>query len=303
MIDPGCFSGRKEPHLTSKILVLPTPDSLPHLTVTTPRTAPQRNCHPSIACTTSPRLSSTTFNSAAMSQQLSSALLRTCARQQLPSTVTRSAAIAAGQQRGVANAGAKFESPFASSEDPTSTLKIPNFKKYTSKSSPTTNKVFSYFVAGTMGLGSAVGAKATVQDFLVNMSASADVLAQAKVEIALGSIPEGKNVIIKWRGKPVFIRHRTSDEIKEASDIDWKTLRDPQPDEDRVQKPEWLVMLGVCTHLGCVPIGEAGDFGGWFCPCHGSHYDISGRIRKGPAPLNLEVPAYQFPDEDTLVIG
>jgi hypothetical protein len=163
MIDPGCFSGRKEPHLTSKILVLPTPDSLPHLTVTTPRTAPQRNCHPSIACTTSPRLSSSTFNSAAMSQQLSSALLRTCARQQLPSTVTRSAAIAAGQQRGVANAGAKFESPFASSEDPTSTLKIPNFKKYTSKSSPTTNKVFSYFVAGTMGLGSAVGAKATVQ--------------------------------------------------------------------------------------------------------------------------------------------
>jgi ubiquinol-cytochrome c reductase iron-sulfur subunit len=105
----------------------------------------------------------TTFNSAAMSQQLSSALLRSCARQQLPTTVTRSAAIAAGQQRGVANASAKFESPFASSEDPPSTLKIPNFKKYTSKSSPTTNKVFSYFVAGTMGLGSAVGAKATVQ--------------------------------------------------------------------------------------------------------------------------------------------
>lgn len=99
-----------------------------------------------------------------MSQQLSSALLRTCARQQLPTSVTRSAAIAAGhQQRGVANAGAKFESPFAAGEDPTSTLKIPNFKKYTSKSSPTTNKVFSYFVAGTMGLGSAVGAKATVQ--------------------------------------------------------------------------------------------------------------------------------------------
>lgn len=177
-----------------------------------------------------------------MSQQLSSALLRTCARQQLPTTVTRSAAIAAGQQRGVANAGAKFESPFASAEDPTATLKVPSFKKYMSKSSPTTNKVFSYFVAGTMGLGSAVGAKATVQgastlfflfvylffsipsndgittasngylgavwcvsvmprltytaitDFLVNMSASADVLAQAKVEIALGSIPEGKNV-------------------------------------------------------------------------------------------------------------
>lgn len=125
-------------------------------------------------------------------------------------------------------------------------------------------------------------------------------------------------VIIKWRGKPVLIRHRTADEIQEANDIDWKTLRDPQPDEDRVQKPEWLIMLGmslfyltkyltnvsgVCTHLGCVPIGEAGDFGGWFCPCHGSHYDISGRIRKGPAPLNLEVPQYSFPDEQSLIIG
>ncbi|PKX97342.1 ubiquinol--cytochrome-c reductase catalytic subunit RIP1 [Aspergillus novofumigatus IBT 16806] len=140
-------------------------------------------------------------------------------------------------------------------------------------------------------------------DFLVNMSASADVLAQAKVEIGLASIPEGKNVIIKWRGKPVFIRHRTQDEIQEAQQYDWKTLRDPQPDEDRVQKPEWLVMLGVCTHLGCVPIGESGDYGGWFCPCHGSHYDISGRVRKGPAPLNLEVPQYSFPDESTLVIG
>jgi len=140
-------------------------------------------------------------------------------------------------------------------------------------------------------------------DFLVNMSASADVLAQAKVEVDLASIPEGKNVIIKWRGKPVFIRHRTEDEIKEAEDTKWEALRDPQPDSDRVQKPEWLIMLGVCTHLGCVPIGEAGDFGGWFCPCHGSHYDISGRVRKGPAPLNLEIPAYDFPEENALVIG
>lgn len=159
-----------------------------------------------------------------------------------------------------------------------------------------------------------------VTDFLVNMSASADVLAQAKVEVDLASIPEGKNVsafwsraqwriltnrqvIIKWRGKPVFIRHRTEDEIKEAEGVKWEALRDPQPDSDRVKKPEWLIMLGVCTHLGCVPIGEAGDFGGWFCPCHGSHYDISGRVRKGPAPLNLEVPEYDFPTEESLVIG
>ncbi|KAJ5260400.1 hsp70 nucleotide exchange factor fes1 [Penicillium chrysogenum] len=183
-----------------------------------------------------------------------------------------------------------------------STLQIPEFPSK-SKSNPHTNHVFSYFMVGTMGLLTGVGAKNTVNDFLVNMSASADVLAQAKVELAIASIPEGKNIVIKWRGKPVSIRHRTTDEIKEAQEIDWKTLRDPQPDEDRVQKPEWLVMLGVCTHLGCVPIGEAGEYGGWFCPCHGSHYDISGRARKGPAPLNLEVPQYSFPSEETIVIG
>jgi ubiquinol-cytochrome c reductase iron-sulfur subunit len=151
-----------------------------------------------------------------------------------------------------------------------------------------------------------------------------------------------EQVIIKWRGKPVFIRHRTPSEIEEAENTNWQTLRDPQPDSERIQKPEWLVMLGmdnptipisfpsldilalpseaheifvtmklmgnpnrlgVCTHLGCVPIGEAGDFGGWFCPCHGSHYDISGRIRKGPAPLNLPVPPYSFPEESMLLIG
>ncbi|KAE8376912.1 Rieske [2Fe-2S] iron-sulfur domain-containing protein [Aspergillus bertholletiae] len=231
----------------------------------------------------------------------SSTLLRACARQQLP---TSRAAIASCQQRrGVADASkSSFESPFTSAKE-SSTYKIPDFSKYASKKPPRSNQVFSYFMAGSLGLASAVGAKATVQDFLVNMSASADVLAQAKVEIGLATIPEGKNVIIKWRGKPVFIRHRTQDEINEANSIEWQTLRDPQADEDRVQKPEWLVMLGVCTHLGCVPIGESGDFGGWFCPCHGSHYDISGRIRKGPAPLNLEVPQYSFPDEDTLIIG
>ena len=125
----------------------------------------------------------------------------------------------------------------------------------------------------------------------------------AKVEVKLGAIPLGKNVIVKWQGKPVFIRHRTPEEIEEANEVDVSKLRDPQKDSDRVQKPEWLVMLGICTHLGCVPIGEAGDFGGWFCPCHGSHYDISGRIRKGPAPLNLEVPEYSFPDDDTLTVG
>ncbi|KAK7958344.1 cytochrome c reductase iron-sulfur subunit [Apiospora sp. TS-2023a] len=181
--------------------------------------------------------------------------------------------------------------------------KIPDWGSYMSKNSLGANNLVSYFMVGAMGAITAAGAKSTVQEFLKNMSASADVLAMAKVEVDLNAIPEGKNVIIKWRGKPVFIRHRTEGEIEEANKIDVKSLRDPQADEDRVQKPEWLVMLGVCTHLGCVPIGEAGDFGGWFCPCHGSHYDISGRIRKGPAPLNLEIPEYEFPEEDKLIIG
>jgi len=181
--------------------------------------------------------------------------------------------------------------------------KIPDFSHYRSKQSSSSNLVFQYFMVGAMGALTAAGAKATVQDFLVNMSASADVLAMAKVEVDLSAIPEGKNVLVKWRGKPVFIRHRTADEIKEAESVKVETLRDPQRDQDRVKKPEWLIMIGVCTHLGCVPIGEAGDFGGWFCPCHGSHYDISGRVRKGPAPLNLEIPEYDFPEEESLIIG
>ena len=184
-----------------------------------------------------------------------------------------------------------------------STTDIPDFSKYLKKSSMNASRSFNYFMVGSFGFLTAAAAKATVSDFLVTLSASADVLAMAKVELELGAIPEGKNIIIKWRGKPVFVRHRTADEIQEAENVDISTLRDPQKDEDRVQKPEWLVMVGVCTHLGCVPIGESGDYGGWFCPCHGSHYDISGRARKGPAPLNLEVPEYSFPDEGTLIIG
>ncbi|KAK3318985.1 Rieske [2Fe-2S] iron-sulfur domain-containing protein [Apodospora peruviana] len=197
-------------------------------------------------------------------------------------------------------AGSSYQSPFKGSSPGAN---VPDFSKYMSKGSSNRNQLISYFMVGTMGAISAAGAKSTITEFLKNMSASADVLAMAKVEVDLATIPEGKNVIIKWRGKPVFVRHRTQAEIDEANSINVSSLRDPQADEDRVQKPEWLVMLGVCTHLGCVPIGEAGDYGGWFCPCHGSHYDISGRIRKGPAPLNLEIPQYEFPEENTLVIG
>ncbi|KAG0652577.1 Rieske iron-sulfur [Hyphodiscus hymeniophilus] len=176
-----------------------------------------------------------------------------------------------------------FDSPFKGMGGDQSS-KIPDFSHYR-------------IMVGTMGALAAAGAKATVQDFLVNMSASADVLAMAKVEVDLSAIPEGKNVLVKWRGKPVFIRHRTADEIKEAENVKLESLRDPQKDEDRVKKPEWLIMVG------CVPIGEAGDYGGWFCPCHGSHYDISGRVRRGPAPLNLEIPEYDFPEDNSLVIG
>jgi ubiquinol-cytochrome c reductase iron-sulfur subunit len=150
---------------------------------------------------------------------------------------------------------------------------VPNFEHYKS-ASPENDRALSYFMVGSLGIISASMAKASVTNFLSSMSASADVLALAKVELALSSIPEGKNVIIKWRGKPVFVRHRTEEEIEEARNVDIKSLRDPETDDARVKKPEWLVMLGVCTHLGCVPIGESGDYGGWFCPCHGSHYDI-----------------------------
>jgi len=178
---------------------------------------------------------------------------------------------------------------------------VPDWTPYKA-SSDSGSRALSYFLIGSMGVVTASVAKSTVTGFLASMSASADVLALAKVEVEMNNIPEGKNVVIKWRGKPVFIRHRTAEEIEEANQVDLKALRDPETDEARTKKPEWLVMLGVCTHLGCVPIGESGDYGGWFCPCHGSHYDISGRIRKGPAPLNLEVPAYSFDESAGKII-
>ncbi|KAJ3056224.1 hsp70 nucleotide exchange factor fes1 [Rhizophlyctis rosea] len=166
------------------------------------------------------------------------------------------------------------------------------------------SRTFAYFMMGTYSFIGAAAAKNLVTNYLVHFSASADVLALAKVEVDMASIPEGKNAVIKWRGKPVFVRHRTEDEIAEANSVQMSELRDPETDADRTKKPEWLVMMGVCTHLGCVPIGEAGEYGGWFCPCHGSHYDISGRIRKGPAPLNLEIPQYDFNEgEGKIVIG
>ncbi len=156
--------------------------------------------------------------------------------------------------------------------------------------------------AGVVGTGIAVWP-------LVNsMNPSADVLALSSTEVDLAPIEEGQAVTVIWRGKPVFVRYRTPREIEEAQDIDITELRDPQTDAERVQEPQWLVMIGICTHLGCIPKGQKvgepkGDYDGWFCPCHGSHYDSSGRVRKGPAPENLAIPPYQFLDESTIKIG
>ena len=135
------------------------------------------------------------------------------------------------------------------------------------------------------------------------MNPSKDVLAMANVEVDLSNIPSGENIAIKWRGKPLFIRRRTAEEIEIAKQDDSADLVDPQLDSKRVKDPEWLILLGVCTHLGCVPIAKAGDYGGYFCPCHGSHYDTSGRIRKGPAPKNLEVPPYVFLSDTKVLVG
>jgi len=165
------------------------------------------------------------------------------------------------------------------------------------------HKAFTYLMIAAGGVPTVYVAKTIVHELLASMSASADVLALAKIEVKLDQIPEGKSVTFKWRGKPLFIRHRTAEEIAREQGVEPSTLRHPQHDNERVQKPEWLVLLGVCTHLGCVPIANQGDFGGYYCPCHGSHYDASGRIRKGPAPLNLEVPEYQFTDDSTLLVG
>ncbi|KYQ48426.1 Cytochrome b-c1 complex subunit Rieske, mitochondrial [Trachymyrmex zeteki] len=145
-------------------------------------------------------------------------------------------------------------------------------------------------------------AKVVVHNLVGMMSPTADVLAMSKIEINLGSIPEGKSAIFKWRGKPLFVRHRIASEIATEGKVNVANLRDPEEDSARTKDPKWLVIIGVCTHLGCVPIANAGDFGGYYCPCHGSHYDASGRIRKGPAPLNLEVPPYEFIEDGKMLI-
>ena len=146
----------------------------------------------------------------------------------------------------------------------------------------------------------AVGVGATVWPLVDQMNPDASVKALASTEVDVSGVEVGQSITVLWRGKPVFIRRRTSEEIAKAKDVNLDDLPHPETDEDRAKNPEWLVMLGVCTHLGCVPLGDKGEYGGWFCPCHGSHYDTSGRIRKGPAPTNMEVPKYEFVNSNTI---
>ena len=164
-----------------------------------------------------------------------------------------------------------------------------------------------FLLISTTTLGVA-GVAVAAWPFIDSINPAKDVLALASTEVDLSSIEEGMAITAVWRGKPVFIRHRSAEEIAAAEAVGLDELRDPQADAERVQKPEWLIAVGVCTHLGCIPSGQnlgdnKGEFGGWYCPCHGSHYDSSGRIRKGPAPFNLAVPPYAFTDDTTIVIG
>ena len=177
-----------------------------------------------------------------------------------------------------------------------------------------TRRDFLYCATAAAG---AVTVVAAVWPLIDQMNPSADVLALAAIEVDISGVEPGTQITVKWRGKPVFIRRRTEDEIAAARDVNLNELPDESSrnnnhpgtdaaDENRSMDPdgEWLVMMGVCTHLGCVPLGNAaGDFGGWFCPCHGSHYDTSGRIRRGPAPENLHIPEATFVSDTVIKLG
>lgn len=168
-----------------------------------------------------------------------------------------------------------------------------------------TRRDFMALLAGAFG---AVGAAIAAFPLINSLNPAKDTLAMATIEVDIADIPPGAAKTVMWRGKPVFIRHRTPEQIEAAKNVNTQSLIDKQTDDQRVKKPEWLVTVGVCTHLGCVPMGQKesdskGDFGGWFCPCHGSHYDTSGRIRKGPAPKNLTVPPYEFLSDTKIKIG
>lgn len=174
------------------------------------------------------------------------------------------------------------------------------------------------FLYLTTGMAGAVGAVSVAWPFIDQMRPDASTLALASIEVDVSALEPGMSLTVKWRGKPVFIRNRTDKEVEEGKAVDLSDLKDPVARNANVDagaeatdlarsagegKENWIVMIGSCTHLGCVPLGQAGDFGGWFCPCHGSHYDTAGRIRKGPAPENLAVPTYAFVSDSVIKIG
>ncbi|MBE0579375.1 ubiquinol-cytochrome c reductase iron-sulfur subunit [Devosia sp.] len=161
------------------------------------------------------------------------------------------------------------------------------------------------FIFVATGAVAAVGAAATVWPLINQMNPDASTLALASIDFDVSAIPEGQSVTIMWRGLPVFVRHRTAAEIEEAKAVPLSDLKDPETDEQRTKTghEQWLIMIANCTHLGCVPVGDSGEFDGWFCPCHGSHYDSAGRIRKGPAPKNLVLPPYEFLSDTLVQIG
>lgn len=178
-----------------------------------------------------------------------------------------------------------------------------------------TRRDFLYVATGMAGV---VGAGAVAWPFIDQMRPDASTLALATIEVNVSSLEPGMSLTAKWRGKPIFIRNRTPEEVEAAKAVPMADLKDPvarnanltadatASDLDRSAgegKENWIVMIGSCTHLGCVPLGQSGDFGGWFCPCHGSHYDTAGRIRKGPAPENLHVPVFSFISDTTIRIG
>ncbi len=175
-----------------------------------------------------------------------------------------------------------------------------------------TRRDFLYIATGSVAV---VGAALAVWPMIDQMNPDASVQALSEIEVDISAVEVGQAITVKWRGAPIFIRHRTIKEIKQAQAVPLSALPDPQTDADRVRKgpegkpqPQWLIMVGVCTHLGCIPKGQRtgerkGEFGGWFCPCHGSHYDTSGRIRKGPAPTNLVIPPYVFLTDSKIRIG
>jgi ubiquinol-cytochrome c reductase iron-sulfur subunit len=159
------------------------------------------------------------------------------------------------------------------------------------------------FLFLTTGAVAAVGAAAVAWPLIDQMNPDASTLALSSIEVDLAPIQVGQILTVKWRGGPVFLRHRTPKEIKDAEATPMSELKDPATDQSRVQKPEWLIVIGVCTHLGCVPLGHEGPYDGWKCPCHGSIYDTSGRIRSGPAPYNLYLPEYKFISDTKVKIG